>query len=118
MILKGWRSTSNSDHSHRSRPGERASIFAQLPSASGDRVVRVPGDGAPIHAARGPVCARVALAAHDQAIIAAFSAEGLHREGKVSIKSNDAILVVAIVPRVVEALQAIAALLTACSVND
>merc|ERR1719330_579398 len=98
----GWRSTGKLRPL--SRSAEYASISAHLPSTSGDRVIRVPGDGARVNAARRPAGARVALAAHDQSIIAAFSAECLHREREIAIKSNHAVLVVAIVPRVVVAL--------------
>merc|ERR1719330_600566 len=111
----GWRSTGKLRPFTRS--AEHASISAHLPSASGDRVIRVPPDGARVNAARRSAGARVALAAHGQSIIAAFSAECLHCEGEISIKSNHAILVVAILPRVVVALPAIAALLAARSIN-
>merc|ERR1719245_274001 len=93
------------------------STAAQPPARFGYRIVGFPGDGSSVRATRRTTAARILLATHGEEIIAALSAERLNRDGDRTGELNGAALIVAIVSRVVLALNAVAILLTTASSN-
>merc|ERR1719245_578000 len=91
------------------------STAAQPPARLGYRIVGFPGDGSSVRATRRTTAARILLATHGEEIIAALSAERLNRDGDRTGELDAAGLTVAIVSRVVLALNAVGVLLTAAS---
>merc|ERR1719245_2443424 len=91
------------------------STAAQPPARLGYRIVGFPGDGSSVRATRRTTAARILLATHGEEIIAALSAERLNRDGDRTGELDAAGLTVAIVSRVVLALNAVGILLTTAS---
>merc|ERR1719229_27525 len=92
----------------------RLSSLAQLPARADDGVIRGPRDLSTVRSTGGAARSRVSSSAHGQVIVSALGGERINCESHVSCQDG-AYLIVAIVSRMVLALNAVAGHRATCA---